>query len=94
MFVEAALGDAVGFGYEFAPEEFVAKHNFPKMGYVRHPNRPHVPGTYSDDTQMSIGLAMAMLKVYATGGTWQDLTPYNIVHEFVAQYAADPRPGS
>lgn len=90
MFVIGALADAYGFGYEFAPRDFVEVNNDPHKGYVQHPNRPHVPGTYSDDTQMSIALALAMLK---TKGNWKELTAHQIATQFVAQFKADPRPG-
>ena len=90
MFVAGAIGDAAGFGFEFAPAEFVAANNDPHKGYVQHPNRPHVPGTYSDDTQMAVALALALLKVK---GNWKELTVHQLATQFVAQFKADPRPG-
>ena len=93
MFAEAAIGDAAGFCYEFSSAEFVAANNDPDKGYVHHPDRPHIPGTYSDDAQMGIALAMAMLRAGANGGSWRDLTAHKIASEFVFQFKADPRVG-
>lgn len=90
MFVIAAISDSYGFGYEFAPADFVATNNDPHKGYIQHPNRPHVPGTYSDDTQMAVALALALLKVK---GNWKELTAHQLATQFVAQFKADPRPG-
>ncbi|MFA6235437.1 MAG: ADP-ribosylglycohydrolase family protein [Bacteroidota bacterium] len=94
MFVESAVGDAFGFCYEFAPPDFIAKNNDPAQGYIKHPNRPHVPGTYSDDTQMAIAVAMSLLRATAIkGGSWRDITAHDLAREFVSQFKADPREG-
>lgn len=56
MLVEIALADAFGGGYEFVdatPTTFE---------YAYHPSRPgYMPGRYSDDAQMSLANAEAML---------------------------------
>ncbi len=86
MFVEAGIGDAYGAGFEYADPKVVAAANDPFKGYRQH----RVPaGHYTDDTQMAIALAMAMLKT----PDWRDLTAYDIATQFVTQFKADPRAG-
>jgi len=82
-----ALGDAFGFGFEYAPPVFVQANNFPRRGYVQHPGRPgNKPGTYSDDTQMSLALAEALI----------DEMPWEqprLAQRFVNAFKRDPRVG-
>ncbi len=67
MILEAAVGDSYGACHECTNPEFIAENN--KLEYVKHPRLRGQPGTYdpvstgyyTDDTQMSIALAEAML---------------------------------
>jgi len=89
MFVEAALGDAYGAGFEYADLVIVATENDGK-----HYRKHRVPaGHYTDDTQMAIALAMAMIRANSGKNTWQDLTSVDVADQFVAQFMADPRLG-
>jgi len=85
MLVELAVGDAYGAGFEYAPPAFVATHNT-LQGYVQHPTHGGAPGTYTDDTQMT--LAVAELLVDAT--PW---TPAALAEKFVEVFHRDQRPG-
>ncbi|MBD3276389.1 MAG: ADP-ribosylglycohydrolase family protein [Candidatus Marinimicrobia bacterium] len=85
MLVEMAIGDAYGAGFEFAPEDYVRKYN-DASGYVSHPRHSLPPGTYTDDTQMAIALAEAILSQKA----W---TPETIAKYFVKACKRDPREG-
>lgn len=85
MLVEMAIGDAYGAGFEFASEDFVRQHNA-ASGYVSHPRHSLPPGMYTDDTQMAIGLAEAIL----SDEPW---TPETIAKYFVKAFKRDPREG-
>ncbi len=55
------IGDAYGAGFEFAPADFVARHN-DLSGYCQHAKHLGIqPGMYTDDTQMSLAVAEALL---------------------------------
>lgn len=84
MLLELAVGDAYGAGFEFAPG--MMKYN-DLSGYVQHPKHLGVrPGMYTDDTQMSIAIAEAMVE----GGAWK---PAGIAEWFVKAFQRDPRDG-
>lgn len=85
MFVELAIGDAYGAGFEYAPAPFVKTYNN-LAGYVHHPRHGIPPGRYTDDTQMSIAIGEAIL----TGEPW---TPTLLAHHFVNAFKRDPREG-
>lgn len=85
MLLQLAIGDAYGFCFEFAPKGFVALNNKGK-NFVKHPGRNHVPGTYSDDTQMSLASAEFLLSNQAC-------TPLNLARFFVNAFTRDPREG-
>ena len=85
LLLHLAIGDALGFCYEMAPLDFVQRHNKVKS-YVGHPLREHVPGSYSDDTQLSVALAELLLSdAPLTHQAWAD--------KVVEVYKRDPRPG-
>jgi ADP-ribosyl-[dinitrogen reductase] hydrolase len=85
MLLELAVGDAYGAGFEYA-NEMVANYN-DLSGYVQHPrHRRTLPGMYTDDTQMSIAIAEAIV----SGEAW---TPLNLATRFVAVFKRDPREG-
>ncbi len=60
MLLELAVGDAYGAGFEYADADTVAAKN-DLSHYVRHPRHRISPGRYTDDTQMSLAIAEAIL---------------------------------
>ena len=84
MLVECAIGDAYGFGFEYADE------NLPLNTlerYLMHPTYGKLrPGQYTDDTQMSIAIAEAIVD----GLQWE---PYPLAQKFVEVFKRDPRDG-
>lgn len=86
MLVELAIGDAYGAGFEYADPAFVTRHNT-LAGYVRHPRHHGIrPGSYTDDTQMTLALA----ELRASGTPW---TPETVASAFVDAFHRDPREG-
>src|SRR4051794_11554862 len=85
MLLELAVGDAYGAGFEYAPEATVRKHNT-AAGYIRHPKHAIAPGCYTDDTQMSLAIAEALV----SGEPW---APWNLARRFVEVFHRDPREG-
>ncbi len=84
MLLELAVGDAYGAGFEYAPD-LVARQN-DLSHYVQHPRHAIHPGQYTDDTQMSLAVAEAIL----SGQPW---TPQLLADHFVAAFKRDPREG-
>jgi ADP-ribosylglycohydrolase len=85
VLVELAVGDAYGAGFEGADAAHVAAGN-DLSRYVTNPAWPLVPGRYTDDTQMSIAIAEAIVD----GVAW---TPAALADKFVEVFKRDPRPG-
>ncbi len=85
MLIELAIGDAYGAGFEYAPDRFVREHN-DLSHYIQHPRHGIVPGCYTDDTQMSIAIAEAIVE----GDPW---TPESLAQRFVTAFKRDPREG-
>lgn len=85
MLIELAIGDAYGAGFEYAPDAFVQQHNNLSR-YVQHPRHTLAPGSYTDDTQMSLALAEAIL----ADAPW---TPAHLAQRFVTAFQRDPREG-
>jgi ADP-ribosyl-[dinitrogen reductase] hydrolase len=85
MLLELAIGDAYGAGFEYAPRELIRRHNT-LAGYVHHPRHRIRPGAYTDDTQMSLAIAEAMV----SGEPW---TPERLAQRFVEAFKRDPREG-
>jgi len=57
-----AIGDAYGAGFEYARPDWVTRHN-DLSGYFQHPRHLGIrPGQYTDDTQMSVAVAEALLE--------------------------------
>ena len=86
MLYEFAIGDAYGAGFEMAPAEFVVTYNNPELGYVKHPTHNIKPGAYTDDTQMSLGLAEWLLSKELK-------TSVQLARSFVSAFKRDPREG-
>jgi len=86
MLVELAVGDAYGAGFEYADPRFVTKHNTLR-GYVQNPRHPTLrPGSYTDDTQMTIAVA----EMLTSGEPW---TTSALAGRFVRAFKRDPRRG-
>jgi ADP-ribosylglycohydrolase len=60
LMLPLALGDAYGAGFEYSPEQFVRLLN-DLTAYRQHPTHAIAPGCYTDDAQMSIANALALL---------------------------------
>ena len=86
MILEAAIGDAYGAPYEYAPAKFVDTNNDGET-MRQHPKWPgRGVGRYTDDTQMAIAIAEMMLE----GVSW---TRSNIANRFVRDFKRDQRTG-
>ena len=85
MLIELAVGDAYGAGFEYVDGDVIRAHNH-LSHFVKHPRHPIVPGAYTDDTQMSIAIAEAII----SGAPW---TPQLLADKFVEVFKRDPRPG-
>ncbi len=87
MLIEAAIGDAYGAGFEYADPGFVEKYNDIGKGYIQHSwHHDLKPGCYTDDTQMSLGIAELLI----SEKPW---TPENLAQKFVEVFHRDKRPG-
>src|SRR5262249_19516511 len=78
MLVEIAIGDAYGAGFEYASERLVRERN-DLSAYIQHPKHSLKPGSYTDDTQMSIAVALAIV----SGERW---TPALLARWFVTAF--------
>ncbi|MDZ7956952.1 MAG: ADP-ribosylglycohydrolase family protein [Aulosira sp. DedQUE10] len=83
MLIELAIGDAYGAGFEYADEMSV---NNDLSRYVTHPRHRLIPGSYTDDTQMSIAIA----EVIVSAEPW---TPQVLAQSFVTCFKRDQREG-
>lgn len=84
-----AIGDAWGSGYEFCDADWLSRHPPSARRHIRHPKFDIGAGRYSDDTQMSLAIAKAMLEERA-GAAWE---PRMLARHFVESFKADPRLG-
>lgn len=85
MLLEIAVGDAYGAGFEYADVELIHSRN-DLSSYVKHPRHKLLPGAYTDDTQMSLAIAEAIV----SGKPWE---PSMLAHRFVVAFQRDPREG-
>ncbi|QQP95072.1 ADP-ribosylglycohydrolase family protein [Lysobacter enzymogenes] len=85
MLLQLAIGDAYGAGFEYAPDRLVRERN-DGAGYTRHPRHDIEPGCYTDDTQMSLAIAEALVE----NDPW---TRESLAARFVAAFKRDPREG-
>ena len=85
MLVELAIGDAYGAAFEYVPRRHIDRFNT-LAGYARHPRHALEPGSYTDDTQMSIAVA----EVLAFGRDWSRAA---FAERFVLAFKRDPREG-
>ncbi len=85
LLLALAIGDAYGAGFEFVPPEEVEKDNTGRR-YRRASSNQAKPGRYTDDTQLTLAIAEALI----ARDPW---TPRALADRFVAVYRRDPRPG-
>ncbi len=85
MLLELAIGDAYGAGFEYADPEIVKSDNNLSQ-YVQHPRHKLIPGSYTDDTQMSIAIAETIL-------SQKPWTPETLADAFVTTFHRDRREG-
>jgi len=85
MLLELAVGDAYGAGFEYVDRDFIERHN-DLSRYVKHPRHAIRPGAYTDDTQMSLAIAEALV----SGQAW---TRESLAESFVRTFKRDPRAG-
>jgi ADP-ribosylglycohydrolase len=85
MLLELAVGDAYGAGFEYASDAVIREHNT-GTHYVQHPRHNIRPGCYTDDTQMSLAVAEAIV----SGERW---TAVNLARRFGEAFRRDPREG-
>src|SRR5437667_12197056 len=82
MLLELAIGDAYGAGFEYADTDIINHYN-DLSSYRMHPRHHIQPGSYTDDTQMSLAIAEAIV----AGEPW---TPAMLAHKFVEAFQRDP----
>ncbi|MFZ2898693.1 MAG: ADP-ribosylglycohydrolase family protein [Saprospiraceae bacterium] len=85
MFLQAAIGDAYGAGFEFADRDFIAQRNTLTQ-YERNPKYGSLYRRYTDDTQMAIAIAELILEA----GPWDERS---VAGKFVEVFQRDPREG-
>lgn len=85
MLLELAVGDAYGAGFEYADPEFVESYN-DLSRHIQHPRHQIRPGCYTDDTQMSLAIAEALV-------AREPWTPELLSHYFVTAFKRDQREG-
>jgi ADP-ribosylglycohydrolase len=85
MLLELAIGDAYGAGFEYASPDIVQCYN-DLSRYVQHPRHQLKPGSYTDDTQMSLAIAQAIV-------AQEPWTPEVLATRFVETFKRDPREG-
>lgn len=85
MLTELAIGDAYGGAFEYSSRDFVEINNCGTR-YYKHPTHETPAGFYTDDTQMSLAIAEALV-------SQEDWTPENLAERFVAVFKRDPRTG-
>ena len=89
MVLDIAIADAYGAGFEFAKPEVLARRPNDFTRYFRHNLDDNLPGMYTDDTQMGLGLARWLLSV--TPETLAKTQPRDIAWFFVDTFQRDPR---
>lgn len=89
MLLDIAIADAYGAGFEFAKPDVLARRPNDFTRYFRHNLDDNLPGMYTDDTQMSLGLARWLSSV--TPETLATTKPRDIAWFFVDTFQRDPR---
>lgn len=83
MIFESTVGDTYGAGFEYADQNM--PHNKAEY-FVPHPVHDLPDGRYTDDTQMTLAIAEAMVE----DDPW---TPESLAERFVNVFKRDERPG-
>lgn len=87
MLLEIAVGDALGAGYEYNNAALDKHRGNLFHGYIQHGKHTGIkPGMYTDDTQMSIAIAEAIV----SGDPWK---PGYITQHFLNAFLRDKRDG-
>jgi ADP-ribosylglycohydrolase len=81
MLIETAIGDAYGQGFEYIDPDIVRNEN-DLTHYRKHPKWAVGPGQYTDDTQMSLGTAEAILKIRNGVPATRELFALHFVNAF------------
>jgi hypothetical protein len=84
MLVEIAIGDAYGAGFEYVKDYSIIENYNNLSGYIKHPIHNLQPGSYTDDTQMSIAIAELIINE----NVW---TPEIIAKYFLEAFHRDVR---
>lgn len=82
MLVEIAIGDAYGAGFEYAKPTPDRPNDLSR--YYQHPRHGIIPGCYTDDTQMSLAVAEALIENGAAA------TSLQFVEKFILAFQRDP----
>src|SRR5689334_12558132 len=85
MLLELAIGDAYGAGFEYVNRQLIRQFNTLEH-YVKHPRHSTRAGEYTDDTQMSLAIAEAIV-------AQEEWTSENLAERFVNVFKRDPREG-
>jgi ADP-ribosyl-[dinitrogen reductase] hydrolase len=85
MLVEIAIGDAYGAAFEYAEPAGGRRNDLSR--YSKHPRHKIAPGCYTDDTQMSLAVAEALIEHGAAA------TRLQFIEKFVLAFQRDPREG-
>lgn len=85
MLLELAIGDAYGAGFEYVNQQLIRQFN-DLSKYVKHPRHSIKAGNYTDDAQMTLAIAEAII----SGEEW---TSENLAKRFVDVFKRDPRQG-
>jgi ADP-ribosyl-[dinitrogen reductase] hydrolase len=85
MLLELAIGDAYGAGFEYANAQVISQWN-DLTHFIKHPHHNIQPGSYTDDTQMSLAIA----EMIVSGAAWNTEV---VAQRFVDVFKRDPRKG-
>ena len=86
MLLEIAVGDAYGAGFEYGDSRTIATRNN-LSAFIQHRRHKEIkPGHYTDDTQMALAIAEAMLSDLKWGREF-------LAGRFVECFKRDPRTG-
>lgn len=90
MLVEIAIADAYGAGLEYVDPEEARKLNTVER-YYPHPLHDLKPGSYTDDTQMTIANAEFVVDIHK--GRLPDVNTAEFAQKFCEVFHRDPRKG-
>lgn len=85
MLLELAIGDAYGAGFEFVDRQTIELYNN-LNDYRKHPHHDIQAGCYTDDTQMSLAIAEAIV-------SQEPWTPEILATKFIVAFHRDRRLG-